>query len=165
MCLSLFFPAEDSFTGLSVTLQFWPPHRLPFESSQASLREMAASALRENVLSPVCLPYWASTICLCRDGEMQQCCCGHQQEDGWGGQAEHSSLLPASERVRYHWGEFRDGGEESRERGEKRQMVLPGDSCSSQSSLTVQAPVLFSLPPPGLLEGLSLSHVYSPWKP
>lgn len=74
-----------------------------------------------------------------------------------GGQAEHSSLLPASERVRCHWGEFRDGGEESRERGEKRQMVLPGDSCSSQSTPTVQAPALFSLPPSGLLEGLSLS--------
>lgn len=40
---------------------------------------------------------------------------------------------------------------------EKRQMVLPGDSCSSQDTPTVQAPVLLSLPPSGLLEGLPLS--------
>lgn len=61
----------------------------------------------------------------------------------WGlcrsGQAEHSSLLSAVERVRCHWEYLWDGGEESRERREEH-MVLPGDSCSSLSTPPMKSP-------------------------
>lgn len=59
-------------------------------------------------------------------------------------------------------GKLWDGGGESRERGEKKQMMLLGDSCSSQKTSLMQFPCCILIPT-FRASGRSSSVPIAPW--
>lgn len=75
----------------------------------------------------------------------------------WSGQGEHSALLPAVERVRCRWENYRRVVRFQRERREEVNGTPRGPLFLPEHSRQRRLLVLFTLPPSGLLEGLSLS--------
>lgn len=117
-------------------------------------------------LQYVCLIELCPTALECdrRDGvwskTLEPCHWVYHQEDGgelhWIGQAEHSSLLPAVNRVRCHWENCgMVVGSPEREEGRDK-WCSQGTHVLPRKLLQCRFHVLFPLPPLGLLEGLPL---------
>ena len=127
VCVFLFFLVpQDSFIGPHENPPpYWFPPKclkvfLERDSSLCLGRKCTPSSMSPYWKCPAA-PTWDSRVWGDRPRLQEQCCCGHQQENGeqkghWSGQAERWSLLPAIERVKCHWGELGAGRGESRDR-------------------------------------------------